>query len=221
MAMWRDRAFSPSTSEYIICCDEDDPTRFDTLRRTTDIDGFKHNIYVEHPKTGSAAAWDWAAKFSTGTVLIQGQDDIEPPEGWDKLLFDKIFQSLGGCQGMFETPIFVAVSDGFRKDALCCTAIMNRARYKACGEFLHAGYQSVFSDDEVTYRALRDASDGKCIYINARDLVFTHRHHYHDPSVPMDETYRRENSSEAYGKGALLFAQRNPKAATDGIRSWA
>ncbi len=183
--------------------------------------GFGQFAFVEHPGTGSAPGWDFAAKFSTGTWLIQGQDDVEPPEKWDSLILQA--QILAGLPD--EVPTFIAVGDGFRKDALCCTAIMNRARYKQAGEFLHAGFLSVFSDDDVTYRSLRDARDGKCIVLNCHSILFphmtfTHRHHYHDRSVAWDETYARENSSEAYRIGAALFAQRNPEAATDGLKTW-
>ncbi len=215
MARWVERATRPKDIEYIMVCDEDDETRFEVIRRTTDIDvGFY--AYVDHPGTGSASAWDFGAKFSTGNILIQAQDDVEPPQGWDDLL-----AAATSVDPLSQWPIFIAVSDGFRKDRLCCTAIMNRARYKQQGEFLHAGYMSVYSDDEVTYRAYRDQRYGECSVIEARDLVFLHRHHYHDKSVPMDDTYRRENSDEAYLHGGILFCKRNPEAKYDGIRTWA
>lgn len=217
MARWCERASRPNEIEYIMCCDENDETRFEVIRLTNRIDvGFYS--YVDHPGQGSASAWDFGAKFSTGTILIQGQDDVEPPVGWDDLLVKKIVSAPG--PNPWEEPAFIAVSDGFRKDELCCTAIMNRARYKQQKEFIHPGYLSVFSDDDVTYRAKRDARDGKCIFINARDLVFLHRHHYHDKSVPMDATYELENSAEAYRIGGALFAKRNPDAFKDGLRNW-
>lgn len=216
MARWAARANNPKDVEYIMVCDEDDETRFEVISRTRDINvGFY--AYVDHPGKGSASAWDFGAKFSTGHILIQAQDDVEPPQDWDELLLAHWVNNTRAP----DEPAFFAVSDGFRQDGLCCTAIMNRARYEQCGrEFLHAGYLSVFSDDEVTYRAKRDARDGKCRFIDARSLTFLHRHHYHDKTVPMDATYERENSSEAYRIGGVLFAQRNPEAATDGIRNW-
>lgn len=216
MRMWQDRAMDPRACQYILCCDENDETRFDAIRETADLDRFGHSCYVDHPGTGSAAAWDFAAKFSIGHILIQAQDDVEPPQDWDHLLLAHWVANTRAP----DEPAFIAVSDGFRKDELCCTAIMNRARYKQCGEFLHAGYLSMFSDDEVTYRAKRDARDGKCTFINARDLIFLHRHHYHDKSVPMDATYEIENSAEAYRIGGALFAKRNPDAHKDGLRNW-
>ncbi len=167
---------------------------------------------------GSAAAWNMCAMCSKGDVLIQMQDDLELPPKWDSRLLQAII-----CQAGFDwpfKPVVVALSDGYRKDGLLCTAICNRARYEQQGEFLHPGYISVFSDDEWTYRALRDERDGKCTIVRAPEIIFRHRHHYHDNSVPMDDTYRRENSAEAYRIGGALFAERNPRAATDGLRTW-
>jgi hypothetical protein len=163
---------------------------------------------------GSAAAWDAAAKESTGDILIQGQDDIEPPKRWDESLCALL------ANEDYNAPTFIAVSDGYRKVELCCTAIMNRARYLQAGEFLHAGYLSVFSDDEVTIRAMADGQDGKCIFIKARDLVFRHEHAYHNMSVPIDDTYKKENSAEAYAKGAALFMKRNQSLVDRGLRTW-
>lgn len=225
MRMWLDRAANPSQVEYIFACNADDPS----FSRILELGGKVPARYELGPFKGSAAAWDAAAKVSTGEVLIQGQDDVEPPEGWDVALHERMEREMALATLEFASgerrtysvnPAFIAVSDGFRKDRLCCTAIMNRARYEQQGEFLHAGYLSVFSDDEVTYRAYRDQRDGKCTVIEACDLVFLHRHHYHDKSIPFDSTYEKENSQEAYQFGRQLFTARNPFACCDGVRDW-
>ena len=207
--LWLSRAKQPASVEYIFACNADDPSRnqVEAAGRTV-VGNF----------AGSAAAWDAAAAASSGDWLIQGQDDVEPPQDWDArieaALETRWIRSL-------ERPMFLAVSDGYRADRLCCTAIMNRARYIQQGEFLHAGYVSVFSDDEVTVRAYADDADKRCTLIEARELVFRHEHHYHNPSVPMDATYERENSSAAYALGAQLFAQRNANLIARGFRTWA
>ncbi len=217
MRMALDRAKDPGKIEYLFALNHDDP-KLEEYHDALPTGGVLGHF------NGSAPAWDAAANASIGQVLIQMQDDLELPQDWDAKLLDRLISIKIGNHPdhilWLSRPVFVAVSDGHRKDALCCTAIMNRARYEQCGEFLHAGYRSVFSDDEVTIRAMADARDGKCTFVNARDLVFLHRHHYHDKSVPMDATYERENSSEAYRIGAALFAERNPEAATDGLRTW-
>lgn len=210
MKMAIERASNPANVEYIFAVNIDDQS-------SPNIVGHGSLIIASNFR-GSAQAWDDAASASTGEVMIQMQDDLELPDGWDNLLTQRLV--LGGGMDWPFKPLFVAVGDGYRRDDLCCTAIMNRAYYAQKGEFLHPGYISVFSDDDVTYRALRDECDGLCKVIRARDLIFRHRHHYHDKSVPDDATYRRENSAEAYRIGGALFAERNPLAATDGLRTW-
>ncbi len=216
MKLWRERAAHPEDVQYIICADADDPTRFDLLGKD-DSDGFGMFAFVEHPGSGSAPAWDFAAKFSTGTWLIQAQDDVFPAVHWDAQI--RQAQMLAGLAD--ETPTIIAVSDGYRKDGLLCTAICNRARYKQQGEFLHAKFFSVFSDDDFSIRAYADAIDGKCTVIKARNITFLHAHCYHDKTVPEDETYRRENSASAYAIGAALFNERNQSLVLRGLKTWA
>lgn len=211
MKKWFDRAANPEGIEYVVALNDDDPTLPQYMELMSWIKVGGQIKIITGPFAGSAPAWDGAAKASSGLVLIQAQDDVEPPEGWDFSIHRKLMspELLPDWNGWYGAPTFLAVSDGYRKDNLCCTAIMTRARYEQCGEFLHAGYRSVFSDDDVTVRAYADAAAGKCSLIEARNLVFTHRHHYHDKTVPMDATYERENSSEAYAQGQALFMRRN------------
>lgn len=215
MKLWRQNALYPQDIEYIFCASKNDPTFIELVHnlKNAQMTSKMRLRILECDKVGSAPAWNFGAQHARGDLLVQGQDDVEPPLHWDMRLFEKLMNHE------FES-VFIAVSDGYRKDQLCCTAIMNRARMQQEGHFLFPGYQSVYSDDEVTYRAIRDSRAGLCTLIDAREIVFIHRHHYHDASVPMDATYEHENSAEAYRIGGALFAQRNPEAATDGIRNW-
>ena len=218
MRRWFERAEKPDTIEYVFACNNDDPTAHELVADVAN--DRKHGRRVEvviGDYAGSAAAWDDAAKRSEGDVLVQGQDDIEPPVNWSGLLW---FTFWNRNLDPTKDPFFVAVSDGYRKDALCCTAVMSRARYMQEGFFICPEYLSVWSDDEVTYRAMRDARDSKCTMIDARNLVFLHRHPYHDKVTPWDSTYAKENSSPAYLRGEQLFYRRNPFARTDRIVTW-
>jgi hypothetical protein len=221
MLFFQSTANHPLLVEYSMCTTAGDPTFYDLahgLKNVQMMDKFQRIHFMECCRPGSAAAWDYASKVASGDIMIQGQDDIEPPTGWDDSLIDLMVLNAG--EKWREVPIYVAVSDGYRKDELCCTAIMNRRRMEQAGHFICGDYLSVYSDDEVTYRAKRDARDGKCIFINARDLVFQHRHHAHDSTVPKDATYEWENSAHAYNFGHGLFHQRNPDAIRDGLRNW-
>ncbi len=212
MQLWLARSGMSLQIEYIFAVNADDPSA-DKL--TELLIGQPCKVVMCDYK-GSSEAWDAAARVSKGKVLIQAQDDVEPPHGWGQALLNfYVSHSFGPAE-----PTFIAVSDGYRKDKLCCTAIMNRARYEQQGEFLHGGYISVFSDDEVTIRAYADAADGKCTLIEARHLVFKHEHACHNPAVPMDETYQRENRQDAYAQGVKLFTLRNADALQRGFRKW-
>lgn len=218
MSMAIDRAVFPQFVEYVMVVNSDDPMRlkYIELFKESDLQSRvqSYRLIDSHEYAGAAPAWSHGAKHADGDILIQGQDDIEPPERWDLLIYNKIKEFE------YDIPMFIAVSDGFRKDALCCTAIMTSSYRALTGDFLCPEYISVFSDDEVTYRALRNARDGKSKFIDAKEIVFLHRHHYHDKNVPFDSTYERENSAKAYAHGQRLFWERNPRALTDGLKTW-
>lgn len=213
------KADQPQLVNYVFALNGDDP---DLPLYLPAIRG-REMPHIVAAFNGSASAWDAAARASAGEILIQGQDDVEFPDHWDTLLTERICAELQSVRAAVDPrlqPFFVAVSDGFRKDELCCTAIMSRAYMDLEGHFLYSGYISVFSDDEVTYRALRNDRDRRAKFLRMRDVVFLHRHAYHDKSVPVDYTYERENSAHAYAHGLRLFRDRNPRALTDGLKTW-
>ena len=65
----------------------------------------------------------------------------------------------------------------------------------------------MYSDNEFTHRAYRDG-----VVIEARDLVFEHRHPYAGKGA-WDATYERQNRSVNYDIGFRLFCERNPGVA--------
>ncbi len=221
MRMAFQRAALAKDIEYIFSLNDDDPTLpqfMAALDAVPEKERFKEIRVVVTPVRSSAPAWNEAAKVSKGDLLIQAQDDVEPPPGWDVAL-------VGRLDGVFPLQwegkaVFVAVSDGFRKDRLCCTAIMTRPYFEHEGFFLYPGYESVFSDGDVTFRAYLNSRKGRTALLEARDIVFFHRHHYHDKSVPDDATYQKENRPEAYSKGQRLFNERNPEAIGSDIVDW-
>lgn len=184
--------------EYIVACNDDDQETIEAFDKTP-------AIVVFGPYRASVEAWDWAAKVSKGEIIIQVQDDLVLEDGWDT----KLIRHLRELQPPWsERPAVIAVNDGFRRDRLLCTAIVNRARYVQQGEFLHCGYDSMYSDDEFSVRAYADADEGRCKLIDARDITFRHDNVYHLKGTP-DATALRQNSPEAYRRGAQLFAERN------------
>lgn len=207
---WFARADNPLGVEYIfgLHAFDQDSMRF--------LKGFRHS---ETDNRGAGPNLEAAAAISTGSIIIQAQDDIIPPMHWDTLLLEKLKDVHIG-----KDPIFVTVSDGHRKDRIHVTSIMSRTymNQKAAGDcsgcgFGHPGYFSMYWDTENSYRAYRDARDGKCKLVNATDLIFFHDHPAFVKNRPWDETYKIENAPEHYKAGLKLFRARNPMSGSDGI----
>lgn len=224
MRMALERATRPENVEYIFAINSDDRTADVLLELLNPEFAARPSQIIKVRSSdfaGSAPAWDAAAKVSTGQILIQMQDDLELPKNWDSALFDRIADySDAEVHGKIvpAEPTVLSVRDGYRRDNLLCTAICNRARYEQQGEFLHAGYRSVFSDDEFSIRCYGDEADGKCQVIRT-DLVFRHENPYHT-GAPHDDTLRRENSPEAYALGGKLFLERNAALVARGFKTW-
>ena len=180
-ATWLDRAADPDAVEHIFALDPDDET----------IGPFITCRHVLNPGRGPVAAWNEAAKFSKGEILIQLSDDWEPPMHWDKLILAK-FKGV-------TTPAVLAISDGHRTDNLLCMAILSRARYEQQGYLFHPDFFSVFSDNHFTDRAYADG-----VVIDAKDIVIEHLHPAFG-KAEVDETYARSNDPANYEAGLATY----------------
>ena len=180
-ATWLDRAADPDAIEHIFALDPDDET----------IGPFITCRHVINPGRGPVAAWNEAAKFSQGEILIQLSDDWEPPMHWDKLILAK-FKGV-------TTPAVLAISDGHRTDNLLCMAILNRARYENQGYLFHPDFFSVFSDNHFTDRAYADG-----VVIDAKEIVIEHMHPAFGKGE-VDETYARSNDPANYEAGLATY----------------
>ena len=219
---WFEKAKDPSRVEYIMILNAGDP---DSERIMSEpAPKFGRSLVFTAMVSASAPAWNAGAGRSTGDLLIQAQDDVEPPEKWDALLLDKLERRLG-IEWADEKAV-VAVSDGYRKDGLLCTFICTRNYRDAEGFFLNPAYGSVFSDDEASIRAYGQAADNECFLVDAKELVFRHQHHYHVKDekgaalVPWDQTYAEQNAPERYSAGRRLFEERNARYIGRGFKTW-
>ncbi len=209
MRLWAERATNPAEIEYIIAYEIDDKStadHLDAILPTAEMPWFEGGVIVVRGAFGgSAPAWDAAYKSSSGRLLVQVSDDFECPQDWDTALLNRLPLGWEGEK------IVVAVSDGLRRDKLQTMAVCTAEYADYRGEFMHSGYLSMYADNEFTARAYIGAHNGECRVIEARDLIFTHKHHCANPDVPEDDTYRWQNRKEAYDKGRELFEQRNPR----------
>jgi hypothetical protein len=191
---WLNYASDPTRIEHIFAIDLDD---------ATSVEMGKQFLTYLSPKQSCVSAWNGAARMAGGELLVQLSDDWMPVRGWDQML-------LNACDGidLKKEPVVIAVSDGHRKDDLLCMAILSRARYEQQGrEVFHEGYESVFSDNEFSYRAGRDK-----VVIDARSWITFEHCHPCFGKAPMDATYRHNNQQARYTAGEALFRSRNPDA---------
>ena len=192
--LWLNAAAKPSQIEHIFAVDADDKVSSEMAKQFTSV--------VSEEKS-CVAAWNLAAKSARGDILVQMSDDWTPPLNWDM----KLLEAAQGKDPQRDAFV-IAVGDGTRRDDLLCMAILSRARYEAQGnEVFHAGYPSVFSDNEFSYRAFRDG----CVIDKRSELMFEH-HHPAFGKGKMDATYQHSNSTERFKAGEALFRARNPNA---------
>jgi len=187
--LWMAKASDPWAVEWIFSVDDDDATAA-KLKAFQPVSG----------PGGCVAAWNRAAEKARGDILVQGSDDWDPPQDWDKILLDRI--------GDTSKPSVLAISDGHRKDDLLCMAILTRARWEQQGRVMFAPEydeaSGIYSDNEFSLRAHRAG-----VIIQAKDVVFTHNNPLWSQTPPDDE-YRRHNSKANYEKGEAIFKARNP-----------
>jgi glycosyltransferase involved in cell wall biosynthesis len=175
----------------------DDPKRVEHIF-AVDADDEEAEVFLRFPSiimdnnSGPVAAWNIAAKQSTGQILVQLSDDWKPFRGWDAAIVDAIRDT--------SAPAVLAVSDGHRKDDLLCMAILTRERYKQQGHLFHPEFFSMFSDNWFSHCAFRDG-----VVIDARDRITFEHVHPAFGKAEMDETYSRSNAAEHYQKGSEIF----------------
>ena len=192
-------AINPLAIEHIFAIDADDQESIDALKL------YRH-VIVENPR-GCVKAWNTAAAFSSGQVLMQLSDDWLPAIHFDELIWlaiSEVAEKHGKTVG--ESELALAISETNRKDALMCMAICTRGRYEKQGHLFAPDYFGVFSDDEFTKRAYDDG-----IVIPAHHIIFCHTHPVFAGKKldEMDATYQRQNAPDRYREGREIFQKRN------------
>lgn len=213
MRLWAERAYTPALVEYVLAWEKNDEAstkHFDEMLPTADMPWSEGGVVaIRGDFQGSCPAWNAAYSVSSGSLIIQVSDDMEPIEHYDTALLNRL------PQGWEEQPHVIATADSNRKDRLLTTFIATRAFCESEGCFLFPGFKSVWSDGDATYRAYKR----KCV-IEARDIAFTHKHPFFDRSVAMDATYAAQNEPVRYADGERLFTERHPKWRESGIVDW-
>jgi hypothetical protein len=152
---WMASAANPGDLEYVLAVDLDQAPEFRDV--PPDV-----KLVINHGRCCAVDAWNVAARAATGRLLVQVADDFFPPPMWDEALISRV-PDLDGEH-------VIAIYEG-RPDRLLCHSILTRAYYDRYGYLFYPEYHGMWADDEFTDVAYRDG-----VVIEARDLVFNHKH---------------------------------------------
>ena len=179
---WFDLAWNPDALEHVFCIDDDDPTASALA-----------SYHVSKTKGGGGCvrAWNYGALGSRGSVIVQMSDDFLPPMHWDKLILDEI-EKAGGVG----KEIVLQVGDGHRTDDLQTMAICTRTYFDKDFFLFHPDFTGVYSDNWFG-----ELARSRGAVVDVRDRIQFFHDHPAFTSAPMDETYARQNSPDAYEKG--------------------
>ena len=204
---WMSKCVDPSQVEYVLCADErwgfdrnrnawpDDFVAAVAEERAQFVWNTSRRCYVDAVNT--------SAKAATGQILIVIADDQFACEGWDKRLYE---EGWVGANDEFVIEVSTGsdlngVSEHDR--GIFVMPIVSRARYERLGYLFYPEYESMYADNDLCEHARKDG-----VVIDARQLMFPHKHPLFNSSVPMDEAYAAQNRPEAYELGRRIFTER-------------
>jgi hypothetical protein len=159
-----------------------------------------HRTVVNHGRESCNAAFNAAARVSSGSILFLEADDCFPPADWDRLLIETVYRANKTLDDDF---VIWVSTGGPNDDRLMTVPILSRRRFLTKGYAIWP-YPSVYADNDFTESARADG-----VVIDARaSLRFEHRHFSLPGGLPRDEVYDRQNSRENYAEGERIFQER-------------
>lgn len=233
---WIKAAVNPDQVEYVLCVDErwGFTPGFVGLRIPPECtpESPYGSRFGEGPVRGAQDRVVWntsrrcyvdgvntAAKASTGRILIVNADDQYPCEGWDAELLKVLGKADGlpmlNHDGVYQEDFVVEVSTGTPQEherGILVMPILSRVRYERLGYVFYPEYESMYADNEFCEHARQDG-----VIIDARHLMFPHRHFafdgygWLDPESKLegiDEAYKAQNRPEAFELGKALIQSR-------------
>lgn len=202
---WLDNAMFPNLVQYVLVIDK--RWGFTSLQEVrSKMPSNRADIVVWN--TGRRCYVDGvniAAQYATGDILIVNADDQFSCTGWDRELWDVC--SIKGSLKMGDEYV-VSVSTGTPTEHernIMVMPILSRARYDRLGYVFYPMYESMFADNDFAEHAQTD----NCV-IEARDLMFPHRHPINS-QAKWDDQYRTQNRSSAYAYEHVLHLRRREK----------
>ena len=197
---WLSKADNPAAVEYVLCIDSRWGFQFgllstaETFGLRPGLDRLTWNLgrmcYVDGVNT--------AAKASNGSILIVNADDQFPCEHWDT----KLLEALKVHPAEFVLEVSTGTPNEHDRGILVLP-ILSRSRYERLGYVLYPEYESMFADNDFCEQAKQDG-----VILDARELVFPHRHCLFTKGVAEDRAYVMQNRPEAYLLGEKVLLKR-------------
>lgn len=192
-ALWLQAASDPSRVSWTFGIDDDDIASLEALKNEP------HNVSAAGG--GCVRAYNETAAKFPGDIIICASDDVYPFPGWD----DAIIERLGNL----DAPKFLITTDGRlnRKQDACAIQIVSRGWLEHFGFIFHPRFKSVYGDDWMMARALRDG-----FLVPAPDIVFEHKHPLlkdkdGNEKAEWDDVYENENAKERYDEGQAILSE--------------
>lgn len=189
---WMSVASGKVEVEHILSIDHSD----DDLNKELYLINFRRTsaILLGHNDCVVQAA-NFAAKVSTGDILIYLSDDFKCPSNWDLTLSNLYFHEdnkprlwkVDDCLQPFDVGILTI-------------PIMNRQLYQRLGYFLNPAYKSMFVDEDLYWTCYINGWLSVC-----PELKFPHEHNING-LAERDETYIRSEAN--WNQGKAMFAER-------------
>lgn len=186
-----------NVQEHILAVDED---QADEFRRTIEDYRLPVKLVVCIGRChDSTAAYNAAAKASSGDALIVSADDVFPPASWDSLM-ERV-----APKDREEWVLHCSTGHPTRDDSTIFQPVFSRAVYERWGYVCWPEYAAMYADDDWTAKARAEG-----LVVEARHVLLEHRH----PSFRAewargwDEVYEHEASQEHYRVGREVFARR-------------
>jgi hypothetical protein len=191
--MWEDRAGDKSRVKWCIGIDHGDKQTLEaalggcSLRTHVAIGGDNYVLAAN-------AACRKLDQLDVDYIIVVS-DDFIPPHNWDMAL-DRVIAENDNTR-----KAVIHVNDG-GEGTLCTLPIVGVERYRRFGWMFYPGYESLFSDTELTARAQLDQ-----VLVDARHLLFEHLHPVNGKR-PADEVDKKHASQSRWDSGKRMFQSR-------------
>lgn len=205
---WLERAKNPERIQYIMCLSDKDIFEnikgynlrigsfnySGTFQSCREDEAFIETIFC--PEASLVSQTNFAAKHSTGDIILILSDDTDCPENWDELLLQGIEEARDkkGVDSFFT----VKCKDGIQP-FLITMPVIDRAWYEKFGYVFYPEFSHMYCDSDLS---MVSHMLDRTLYV---DILFPHLHY----SVGgMEKDSINEKNDSTYNSGAEIYGKR-------------